>query len=61
MKLHGGDIDIRSRLGEGTRVTVRLPIDCEGGKRAAESDQARDRAAPVKLPPSPNVLVKKSA
>ncbi len=24
--LHGGDVDIRSRVGEGTRVTVRLPI-----------------------------------
>ena len=27
--LHGGHMDIASRLGEGTRVTVRLPIDCE--------------------------------
>jgi cell cycle sensor histidine kinase DivJ len=27
--LHGGQMDIASRLGEGTRVTVRLPIDCE--------------------------------
>ena len=27
--LHGGAVDIRSRLGEGTCVTVRLPIDCE--------------------------------
>jgi two-component system, cell cycle sensor histidine kinase DivJ len=27
--LHGGSIDIRSRLGEGTCVTVQLPIDCE--------------------------------
>ena len=26
--LHGGRIDIRSRLGEGTRVTVELPLDC---------------------------------
>jgi len=29
VKLHGGEVDIRSRLGEGTRVTVRLPIDSE--------------------------------
>ena len=29
VKLHGGDLDIRSRPGEGTRVTVRLPIDSE--------------------------------
>jgi cell cycle sensor histidine kinase DivJ len=27
--LHGGEIDIASRLGEGTSVIVRLPIDCE--------------------------------
>jgi cell cycle sensor histidine kinase DivJ len=29
VKLHGGEIDVRSRVGEGTRVTVRLPLDCE--------------------------------
>ena len=29
VELHGGEIAIRSRLGKGTRVTVRLPIDCE--------------------------------
>jgi cell cycle sensor histidine kinase DivJ len=27
--LHGGKLDIASSLGEGTRVTVRLPLDCE--------------------------------
>jgi len=38
VELHGGEIAIRSRLAEGTRVTVRLPIDCERArpvKRAA--------------------------
>jgi two-component system, cell cycle sensor histidine kinase DivJ len=30
VRLHGGDIDIRSRLGEGTRVTVRLPVEADG-------------------------------
>ena len=43
VRLHGGDLDIRSRLGEGTRVTVRLPIDCEAGD-ARQPDQAGDRA-----------------
>lgn len=30
--LHGGDLEINSRLGEGTRVKVRLPLDCERSK-----------------------------
>jgi cell cycle sensor histidine kinase DivJ len=32
--LHGGDIAIVSKLGEGTRVTIRLPLDCEARKRS---------------------------
>ena len=40
VQLHGGDVDIRSRLGEGTRVTVRLPIDCEGRRLANDPDPA---------------------
>jgi two-component system, cell cycle sensor histidine kinase DivJ len=28
-RLHGGDVELRSRVGEGTRVIVRLPRDCE--------------------------------
>ena len=32
VQLHGGEVDIKSRLGEGTRVTVRLPFECEGGR-----------------------------
>ena len=34
--LHGGEVDIQSRLGEGTRVTVRLPLECEGGRSASD-------------------------
>ena len=29
VKLHGGEMDIKSRPGEGTRIVVRLPLDCE--------------------------------
>jgi cell cycle sensor histidine kinase DivJ len=28
-RLHGGEVELRSRVGEGTRVIVRLPLDCE--------------------------------
>jgi cell cycle sensor histidine kinase DivJ len=40
VRLHDGDMDIHSRLGEGTRVTVRLPV---------EGDGRRPPADPVKL------------
>lgn len=60
VKLHNGDIDIRSRLGEGTRVTVRLPLDCEGGKAVADPIKlVTERAG--ELAAAANVLVKKSA
>ncbi len=36
VRLHGGDMNIASRIGEGTRVTVRLPLDCEGARAAAK-------------------------
>jgi two-component system, cell cycle sensor histidine kinase DivJ len=32
--LHAGTIEIRSRVGEGTCITVRLPIDCERSRNA---------------------------
>lgn len=34
--LHGGSIAIESALAQGTTVTVRLPLDCRGVKRASE-------------------------
>ncbi len=34
VRLHGGELRIRSRVGEGTRVTVRLPLDCERARPA---------------------------
>jgi len=32
--LHGGTVDIQSRLGEGTCINVRLPLDCEQRRSA---------------------------
>jgi len=52
-RLHGGDMDIRSQLGEGTQVTVRLPLDCEGARPADPiklvTDRAGELAAVAKL------------
>jgi cell cycle sensor histidine kinase DivJ len=44
VKLHGGEVAVRSRVGEGTRVTVRLPLDCE---RQRESEPIRQFVRPV--------------
>jgi cell cycle sensor histidine kinase DivJ len=60
VRLHDGDIDIRSRLGEGTRVTVRLPIEGDGERPTADlvklvTERAGALAAAAKLE------VKKSA
>jgi len=54
LALHGGDLGIESRIGEGTSVTIRLPVDCQrmrnpveispmgqGGRPANESHDQR--------------------
>ncbi len=33
VNLHGGELEVRSRPGEGTRMVVRLPLDCERASR----------------------------
>ncbi|HSP50708.1 MAG TPA: PAS domain-containing sensor histidine kinase [Pseudolabrys sp.] len=60
VRLHNGDMDISSRLGAGTQVTVRLPIDCEGVRPAVEpiklvTERAREFSAAA------NIQAKKSA
>ncbi len=59
VRLHGGDLDIQSRLGEGTRVTVRLPMDCEVGRMLDPIKLVTKRAN--ELAAVANVQVKKSA
>jgi cell cycle sensor histidine kinase DivJ len=57
VQLLGGEIAIRSRIGEGTRVTVRLPLDCErarAGKKGATGQPAGVMSyLPAKLGPQP--------
>jgi two-component system, cell cycle sensor histidine kinase DivJ len=58
--LHGGDLDIRSRVGEGTGITVRLPIDCERPRR--QDPKAKVQALPESEPAVPrDNQVRKSA
>jgi cell cycle sensor histidine kinase DivJ len=66
LALHGGDLDIVSRLGEGTRVTFRLPLDCESARRADAPSTIEPSTIEQLLPrgaaaETANVLVKKSA
>jgi cell cycle sensor histidine kinase DivJ len=35
LALHGGRMDLTSKLGEGTRVVCYLPLDCESGRKDA--------------------------
>jgi cell cycle sensor histidine kinase DivJ len=39
VKLHGGAVEIESRLRKGTKVTVRLPFDCQPAMKAAAANQ----------------------
>jgi cell cycle sensor histidine kinase DivJ len=60
--LHGGQVDIASRVGEGTCVTVRLPLDGHGARQVREKSQL----VPARLPferalDATQSLVKKSA
>jgi cell cycle sensor histidine kinase DivJ len=58
--LHGGEVKIASRVGEGTRVTVRLPLDCEAarppGKPSNVAHPSFDRVVAAA-----EVLIKKTA
>ena len=58
--LHGGDVAIQSRIGEGTRVTVRLPF--EGARGTSTGDLIKfvpERARGIGM--TANIQVKKSA
>jgi len=48
IRLHGGELSIRSRVGEGTRVTVRLPLDCERARATPKSAAPEEATSPVK-------------
>ena len=57
--LHGGELNIASRLGEGTRVTVRLPINGEGPSARKISNVTH--ATFERVIEAAEVLIKKTA
>jgi cell cycle sensor histidine kinase DivJ len=59
VRLHGGELAIRSRVGEGTRVTVRLPLDCERARPA--KPEAKPAGSVVSYLPTNTVLHPSSA
>ena len=66
LALHGGWMEIESRVGEGTRATIHLPLDCEAARR---KDEALARVVPLmsdarsepRPEPRADMTVKKSA
>jgi cell cycle sensor histidine kinase DivJ len=58
--LHGGELNIASRLGEGTRVTVRLPLNCDPSRPAAKSSNIAHPSFERDIEAA-DVLIKKTA
>src|SRR5690606_34604784 len=57
--LHGGDVDIKSTLGKGTRIAVTVPINCEPARKTRSVSEF---SAPVIRPyQQSETLVRKSA
>ena len=62
LALHGGWMEIESRVGEGTRVIVHLPFDCEGARRNSEAPaRIVPRINDVRADVRADTVVKKSA
>ena len=59
--LHGGDFNITSRLGEGTRVTVRMPLNCEEVRPRPRPRSNVAHPSFDRVVEAADVLIKKSA
>jgi two-component system, cell cycle sensor histidine kinase DivJ len=59
--LHGGELSIDSRIGKGTRVTVRLPTDCKSGQPLQPTLKRAPRQAIERAIGTSDIKVMKSA
>ena len=59
--LHGGEVSIRSRLGAGTSVAVRLPIDCENARAVELAPNVERLPVPEPVIVPPSIKVRKRA
>jgi cell cycle sensor histidine kinase DivJ len=60
LALHGGRMEIASQLGEGTQVTVCLPLDCEHERKLAAAAPIK-RLSPRTAEAAPDSRVKRRA
>jgi cell cycle sensor histidine kinase DivJ len=51
LALHGGRLQIHSRLGEGTRVTAFLPLDCQRARAKSDLPALANLPSPIDRAP----------
>ncbi|MEA2929058.1 MAG: two-component system, cell cycle sensor histidine kinase DivJ [Hyphomicrobiales bacterium] len=59
--LHGGELTVTSRVGSGTRFSVRLPVDCEKSRAGRATTSVTVERLPRPDIPVPDVRMKKRA
>ena len=61
VELHGGELGIRSRVGSGTAVSVRLPVDCEKARVPAAAPNVQRLLVPEPVALPTDTRMRKSA
>ncbi len=61
VELHGGELAIRSRVGSGTSVSVRLPIDCEAVRVVEPAPNVQRLPVPEPVAAPTDIRVRKRA
>jgi cell cycle sensor histidine kinase DivJ len=60
LALHRGELQIASRLGEGTSASIRLPLDCDAAGKLSSTSKSAGVVPPAAVE-YPDVRVKKRA